>query len=66
MHYTFIIHYFILIITRSMQHQRRIGEAITIASGIGVAVGGFALGVSFLAYGGLAIAGLGVFSVFWR
>lgn len=49
-----------------MQHQRRIGEAITIASGIGVAVGGFALGVSFLAYGGLAIAGLGVFSVFWR
>jgi hypothetical protein len=37
-----------------------------IASGIGLAIGGQLLGVTYLAYGGLAIAGLGVFSVFWR
>jgi hypothetical protein len=49
-----------------MRNQRRIGEAITIATGIGIAVGSFSLGIMFLAYGGLAIAGLGVFSVFWR
>lgn len=48
-----------------MQHQRRIGEAVTIASGIGIATFAFSLGVSFLAYGGLAIMGLGVISVFW-
>ena len=49
-----------------MRHQRRIGEAIMIASGIGITVGGVLLGVMFLSYGGLAIAGLGVISVFWR
>jgi hypothetical protein len=49
-----------------MRNQRRVGEALMIASGIGVAVGGFILGIMFLAYGGLAIAGLGIFSVFWR
>jgi hypothetical protein len=49
-----------------MRNQRRVGEALTIASGIGVAVGGFSLGIMFLGYGGLAIAGLGIFSVFWR
>lgn len=48
-----------------MQHQRRIGEAVIIASGIGIATFAFSLGVSFLAYGGLAIMGLGVISVFW-
>jgi hypothetical protein len=62
-HYTFIIHYFDI---KIMRNQRRVGEALMIASGIGVAVGGFILGIMFLAYGGLAIAGLGIFSVFWR
>jgi hypothetical protein len=62
-HYTFIIHYLNISI---MRNQRRVGEALTIASGIGVAVGGFSLGIMFLGYGGLAIAGLGIFSVFWR
>ena len=49
-----------------MRNQRRVGEALMIASGIGIAVGGFSLGITSLAYGGLAIAGLGIFSVFWR
>jgi hypothetical protein len=49
-----------------MRNDRRIGEGIMIASGIGLAVGGQLLGIAYLAYGGLAIAGLGVFSVFWR
>jgi len=51
---------------RHVRSQRRIGEAITIASGIGVAVLGGFLGVQFVSYGGLCIAGLGVVSVFWR
>jgi hypothetical protein len=46
--------------------QRRIGEIITIASGIGVTVLGASLGVNSVAYAGLCIAGLGVFSIFWR
>lgn len=46
--------------------NRRIGEIMTIASGIGVTVLGASLGVNSVAYGGLCIAGLGVFSVFWR
>jgi hypothetical protein len=50
----------------SMRHQRRIGEGIIIASGIGITVGGYMLGIFFLSYGGLAIAGLGVISIFWR
>jgi hypothetical protein len=37
-----------------------------IASGIGLTVSGQLLGVAYLAYGGLAIVGLGIFSVFWR
>jgi hypothetical protein len=49
-----------------MRNQRRIGEAIMIASGIGLALGAFALGISFLSYGGLAIAGLGIVSALWR
>lgn len=49
-----------------MRNERRIGEALMIASGIGLTVGGQLLGVAYLAYGGLCIAGLGVFSVFWR
>ena len=48
-----------------MRNQRRIGEALTIASGIGLVIGGFSLGVMSIVYGGLAIVGLGMFSVFW-
>jgi hypothetical protein len=51
---------------RLLKSQRRVGEAITIASGIGVALLGVFLGVNFVAYGGLCIAGLGVVSIFWR
>jgi hypothetical protein len=46
--------------------QRRVGELITIASGIGITVLGYLLGVDFVAYAGLCIAGLGVVSIFWR
>jgi hypothetical protein len=49
-----------------MRNQRRIGEAIMIASGISLAIGAFILGINFLSYGGLAIAGLGIVSVLWR
>ena len=48
-----------------MRNQRRIGEAFMLACGIGVAVVGTSLGVMPLLYGGLAIAGLAVFSAFW-
>jgi len=49
-----------------MRNQRRIGEAVMIASGIGLAIGGISLGMTSLVLGGFAIAGLAVFSVFWR
>jgi hypothetical protein len=49
-----------------LRSQRRVGEAITIASGIGITVLGYVLGVNFVAYSGLCIAGLGVVSIFWR
>jgi hypothetical protein len=48
-----------------MRNQRRAGEALMIASGIGVAIVAFSLGIMSIAYGGLAIAGLAIFSVFW-
>lgn len=51
---------------RLLRSQRRVGEAITIASGIGVTVLGAVLGVNFVAYAGLAIAGLGVVSIIWK
>jgi hypothetical protein len=51
---------------RFLKNQRRVGEAITIASGIGVTMLGYFLGIPFVGYGGLCIAGLGVVSVFWR
>ena len=51
---------------RLLRNQRRVGETITIASGIGLALLGSFLGVQFVSYGGLCIAGLGVVSVFWR
>ncbi|MDQ3884746.1 MAG: hypothetical protein M3239_06955 [Thermoproteota archaeon] len=51
---------------RHPRSQRRVGEAVTIASGIGVALLGSFLGVQFVSYAGLCIAGLGVVSIFWR
>jgi hypothetical protein len=51
---------------RFLRTQRRIGEAITIAAGIGITVLGAILGVNFVAYGGLCIAGLGIASIVWR
>jgi hypothetical protein len=51
---------------RFLKSQRRVGEAITIACGIGVTVLGAILGANFVAYGGLCIAGLGVVSIIWR
>ncbi|HJU96026.1 MAG TPA: hypothetical protein VJ643_08345 [Nitrososphaera sp.] len=51
---------------RLLRNQRRIGETITIASGIGLALLGSFLGVQFVSYGGLCIAGLGIVSVLWR
>jgi hypothetical protein len=47
------------------QKKRRIGELLTIASGIGIAVLGTLVNVPPLSYGGLCIMGLGVFSMFW-
>ncbi len=49
-----------------LRTQRRAGEAITIAAGIGVTILGAVLQIDFLAYGGLCVAGLGVVSIFWR
>lgn len=49
-----------------LKTQRRVGEAITIAAGLGVTVLGALLGVNFVAYAGLCIAGLGVVSIIWR
>ena len=49
-----------------MKRERRVGEAITIASGIAIAGIGGGLGILSLVAGGLAIMGLGVISVFWR
>jgi hypothetical protein len=51
---------------RLLRNQRRVGEAITVASGIGVALLGTFLGVQFVSYGGLCIAGLGIISIIWR
>ncbi|MDQ5869212.1 MAG: hypothetical protein M3530_05735 [Thermoproteota archaeon] len=49
-----------------MRRQRRIGEAITIASGIGIAIGGILASVPPVSYAGLCIVGLGVVSILWR
>ncbi|HUG96256.1 MAG TPA: hypothetical protein VMJ94_01835 [Nitrososphaera sp.] len=51
---------------RLLKNQRRVGEAITIGAGIGVTVLGAFLGIDFVAYAGLCIAGLGVVSIIWR
>jgi hypothetical protein len=51
---------------RLLKSERKVGEAITIAAGIGVTVLGALLGVNFVAYAGLCIAGLGIVSIIWR
>jgi len=51
---------------RLLKSQRRVGEAITIIGGIGVTLLGVFLGINFVSYAGLCIAGLGVVSIFWR
>jgi hypothetical protein len=45
--------------------KRRLGELITIVSGVGIAILGLLSNVPPVAYGGLCVMGLGVFSVFW-
>lgn len=49
-----------------LKSERRKGEAIIIACGIGLALLGLAIGVQYVSFGGLCIAGLGIFSIFWR
>ena len=46
--------------------KRRIAELLMIISGVGLAIGASTLHITSLVYGGLAITGLGVISVFWR
>jgi hypothetical protein len=46
--------------------RRRVAEIIMVASGIGIAVGAGTMNIPSLAYGGLAILGLGVISFFWK
>jgi len=40
-----------------MRHQRRVGELIMIASGIGVAIGGALLGILSISYGDWQLQG---------
>ena len=63
---TFIIFQLLYIRISNMKHQRRVGEALTIVSGIAIAGIGGGLGILSLVAGGLAIMGLGVISFFWR
>jgi hypothetical protein len=49
-----------------LRSQRRKGEAIIIASGVGLGILGLALSIPQISYGGLCIIGLGIFSIFWR
>lgn len=51
---------------RILKNRRRVGEAVTIAAGIGVAVLGLVVNVQPVSFAGLCILGLGIFSVFWR
>ncbi|MGD1835922.1 MAG: hypothetical protein ACPKQO_09395 [Nitrososphaeraceae archaeon] len=39
---------------------------IMIVSGIGIAISASVMNITSLAYGGLAITGLGVISIFWK
>lgn len=46
--------------------RRRTAEMIMIGSGIGIAASAGALNITYMIYGGLAILGLGIISIFWR
>ncbi len=46
--------------------NRRIGELLMAASGIGLAIGAGLIGVPQVSYAGLCIAGLGIVSMIWR
>jgi len=46
--------------------RRRVAEMIMIASGIGIAASAGIMNITSLAYGGLAILGLGIISFFWK
>ncbi|HKR57817.1 MAG TPA: hypothetical protein VJR67_03000 [Candidatus Nitrosopolaris sp.] len=49
-----------------VEKQRRLGELAMIGSGIGLTIIGHFLGILSVSAGGLAITGLGIFSVFWH
>jgi hypothetical protein len=49
-----------------LRSQRRKGEAVIIACGVGLGILGLALSIPQVSYGGLCIIGLGIFSIFWR
>jgi hypothetical protein len=49
-----------------LKNRRRVGEVLTIAAGVGVAVLGLAVDVPPVSFAGLCVLGLGIFSVFWR
>jgi len=46
--------------------RRRTAEVLMIASGIGIAAGAGTMNITYMIYGGLAILGLGIISIFWR
>ena len=46
--------------------NRRFGEIIMVVSGIGLAIAASLMNITSLAYGGLAISGLGVISILWK
>ena len=56
----------IFLIVERMRKQRRVGEAITVAGGIGIAIVGLLVSVPTVSYAGLCVLGLGVVSIFWR
>ncbi|HVX01665.1 MAG TPA: hypothetical protein VHA09_00770 [Nitrososphaera sp.] len=49
-----------------LKSQRRVGEAVMIACGVGLGILGLELNVQPVSFGGLCILGLGIFSIFWR
>lgn len=51
---------------RILRSQRRKGEAIMIACGVGLGILGLVLNIQQISLGGLCILGLGIFSIFWR
>jgi hypothetical protein len=46
--------------------RRRTAEIIMIGSGIAIAASAGVMNITYMIYGGLAILGLGVISIFWR